>query len=175
VYVIGTVAFGDIGCYLSAIVPLFSYLCGASLLGCYFDPWRQVGWLVVILFIVVVHAPVEGLVESVSPESGYGFELCLGSKGYLVLSGLVGAILLLQGAWAHALMVMGWVMLGEVVSEVVCTFLPAYFELFLCIAVSDPVEVHVDCLGSFLLDSIVGNALCAFVIGYHDGGRLGVS
>ena len=65
--------------------------------------------------------------------------------------------------------------LGEVVCQVAGAFLPVDAELALTHAVFDPVEAHVDGFGAALLDSVVGNAHCAFVVGDEWGRRLGPS
>ena len=62
--------------------------------------------------------------------------------------------------------------LGEVVSQVVGSFLPEDLELVLGYSISDPVESHVDGFGALLFDCAVGYALGALVVGYDDCGRL---
>ena len=54
--------------------------------------------------------------------------------------------------------------LGEVVSKVICAFSPVNSELTLVDAVSDPVEPHVDCLGSSLFYCAIGDASGAGVV-----------
>ena len=66
-------------------------------------------------------------------------------------------------------------MLGEVVGQVVTALLPVDLELFLFHSVTNPVESHVYCLGSLLLDSVVGDALCTLIVGDDDGGWLRVA
>jgi hypothetical protein len=55
--------------------------------------------------------------------------------------------------------------LGEVVGEVVGALSPVYVELPLADSVADPVETHVYCFRSLLLDSVVGDAFSALVVG----------
>ena len=76
---------------------------------------------------------------------------------------------------AHMLMMGGGMMLSVVISPVVGAFTPVDEELTLIRAVSDPVEPHVHCLGSFLFNGIVDDAVGASVIGLDWGGALGVA
>jgi hypothetical protein len=52
----------------------------------------------------------------------------------------------------------GGMMLGKVVGEIVFTGTPMDDELTLLDSIADPVETHVNCFGSALLDCLVGNA-----------------
>ena len=46
-------------------------------------------------------------------------------------------------------------MLGIVIALVETAGFPVYIVLFLLLAVADPKEAHAECLGTFLLESIV--------------------
>ena len=71
---------------------------------------------------------------------------------------------------------MAWVMVfGVVVPEVGASVGPVNLELALAGAISDPVEVHVNRLCPFLLDSIVCKPRLCGVIYLHGSGGLGVS
>ena len=65
--------------------------------------------------------------------------------------------------------------LGEVVCQVIGSFLPEYLELLLCNTISNPVESHVDCFGALLFYCSVGYAFGALIVGDDDGGGLYVS
>ena len=49
-------------------------------------------------------------------------------------------------------------MLGEVISKVVVCWGPVHVVLLLVDAIPDPIEMHVDGMGSSLSDSVVGEA-----------------
>ena len=67
------------------------------------------------------------------------------------------------------LLVMGCrVMLGEVVGLVEAAFLPEDMKLSLANVVTDPIKVHVNCLGSLLFDGVIGNA-CGGAVVHLDG------
>jgi hypothetical protein len=66
-------------------------------------------------------------------------------------------------------------MFAEVVGFVATTFCPVNVKLALADAVADPVEAHVNGLGAFLFDGVVGDAGGGAVIGLYGGGRLGVA
>ena len=63
-------------------------------------------------------------------------------------------------------------MLAQVVSLVGGARAPVDSELALLDAVLEPVEAHVDGLGTTLFDCAVHDALCAFVVGLDGSGRL---
>ena len=65
--------------------------------------------------------------------------------------------------------------LCKVVHEVVFTFLPVDEELTLFDSIPDPVESHVHCFGSLLLDGVVGDAAGACVVCFDWGGWLWVA
>ena len=66
-------------------------------------------------------------------------------------------------------------MLGEVVSPIVTSFLPVDNEMALTNAISNPVEVHVDGLRAELLDCVIGDACCCVIVSLDRGGRLWVA
>ena len=68
---------------------------------------------------------------------------------------------------AHMAMMSGRVMLGEVVSHILATFLPIYVELSLLELVLYPTKAHVDRLGSSLLDSSVAETCSKQIIGLY--------
>jgi hypothetical protein len=68
-----------------------------------------------------------------------------------------------------------WVMLAEAIGLVEGSFLPTNVELLLAHAIMHPAELHVHCLGAFLLDGIVFNASCCTVVGFNRGRLLWVS
>jgi hypothetical protein len=59
---------------------------------------------------------------------------------------------------SDGLMVGRRVMLGKVIRSILFTLSPIDEELSLGGTVLDPVETHVDCLGAFLLDGVVGDS-----------------
>jgi hypothetical protein len=67
------------------------------------------------------------------------------------------------------------VMFAEIVSAIGCAGFPKYVELFLADAVADPIETHVNGLGVFLLDGIVGQSSGGGVVSLEWRGRLLVS
>jgi hypothetical protein len=125
--------------------------------------------------VVVGGGPLGSLIAFVFWESGLLSEFCLLGKCYRLTYCCVGALVLLQVAGAHPLMMSWWMMLRVIVCQVVTAFLPADFELILCHAVADPVEAHVYGFGSLLFDCVVGDSSGTFIICYHDGWRLCVA
>ena len=65
---------------------------------------------------------------------------------------------------ADPLMMGGPEMLGEVVAKVFTSRLPVDEELVLFDTVSNPVESHVYCLGTLLLDCVIPNSSSKLVI-----------
>ena len=65
---------------------------------------------------------------------------------------------------ADLLMMGGPEMLGEVVTKVFTSWLPVDEELVLFYTVSNPVESHVYCLGSLLLDCVICNPGSTLVV-----------
>ena len=65
---------------------------------------------------------------------------------------------------AHADVVSGRMMLGDVVAEVFMTWSPGDEELALFRAVLDPIETHVYCLGPLLIDIVDGEVNCCSVV-----------
>jgi hypothetical protein len=68
-------------------------------------------------------------------------------------------------AVAHAAMVRGRMMLGEVIGQVIATAAPVYQELALLDTVFDPIEAHIHGLGAFVLDGVIGNAGSTGIVG----------
>ena len=64
---------------------------------------------------------------------------------------------------------------GVVVPKVVSPGFPVNNELALPDPVTNPVESHVDCFGSLLLDCVVADALSAGVVRLDGSGWLGVA
>ena len=62
-----------------------------------------------------------------------------------------------------------WEVLGVVISFITRTWTPVNMEVTLLCSVLDPVESHIDCLGSLLLDGLVSKPHCRGVV-YLDGG-----
>jgi hypothetical protein len=75
--------------------------------------------------------------------------------------------------WPHEDVVGGWVVLGEVVGEVVCALLPVHGELSLANSVLDPIEAHVHGFGSLDFGLVVGKPISCRVVG-GDAGWLGL-
>ena len=73
---------------------------------------------------------------------------------------------------AHATMMAGGVMLGEVVSKIVGPGLPVDKKLALSDAVADPVEAHVNCFGSSLFDSVIDDAFSSGIVSFDGSGWL---
>ena len=65
--------------------------------------------------------------------------------------------------------------LGEVVGFVELALFPVDMELALAHSVTNPIKTHVNGLGAFLLDRVVGNADSGAVVGDDRGGRLRVA
>ena len=72
-------------------------------------------------------------------------------------------------------MVRGGMVFREIIRAVVTAFFPTDYKLALADTVADPVKAHVNGLGSFLLDSVVGDAGGGAVVGLDWGGGLGVA
>ena len=64
---------------------------------------------------------------------------------------------------------------GEVISVIEAAFSPKYMELALADAVADPVKTHVNCLGPFLLDSVIGDASSSAIVSLDGCGWLRVA
>ena len=60
--------------------------------------------------------------------------------------------------FAHFAVVGGCVMFGEEIHKVLVCRGPVHMVLLLVDAISDPIEMHVDVMGSALGDSVVGEA-----------------
>jgi hypothetical protein len=55
--------------------------------------------------------------------------------------------------WAHLFVMMLWMMLGEVISQIRFAWFPEDVEVPLLDTILDPIKSHVHCLGPFLLES----------------------
>ena len=80
--------------------------------------------------------------------------------------------MLVQVDWAHCAVVLGRVVLGVVVSEIIRSGLPENLELVLADAISHPVEAHIHGFGSFLFDCVIDDAVGTRVVGLNGCGRL---
>ena len=56
-------------------------------------------------------------------------------------------------------MVRGGVVFGKVITVVAATWFPIDDKLLLIASVSDPVETHIHCFGSLLLDGVIDDAV----------------
>ena len=65
-------------------------------------------------------------------------------------------------------------MLGVVIALVETARFPVYIVLFLVLAVADPKEAHVECLGTFLLESIMRESDRSSIIRLDWGSLLGL-
>ena len=65
-------------------------------------------------------------------------------------------------------------MLRPVVGKVGGSGTPVVFELFLCCAVTKPVETHVHCLGATWLDVVRDDAKCGAIVRLNGCRWLGV-
>ena len=65
--------------------------------------------------------------------------------------------------------------LGKIIGMIGLTFAPIDVELSLADAVTDLVKTHVNSFGSFLFDSVVGNAACSVVVSHNWCCRLGMA
>ena len=65
-------------------------------------------------------------------------------------------------------------MLGVVIALVETARFPVYIVLFLILAVADPKETHVECLGAFLLESIMRESDRSSIIRLDGGAVLGL-
>jgi len=71
-------------------------------------------------------------------------------------------------------MVLWCMMFGNIISKVETPGCPIDIELFVQDSVLDPVETHVNSLGTFLFDSVIGNACGRGVVSLERGGWLGM-
>ena len=76
---------------------------------------------------------------------------------------------------ADLLVMGGPEVLGEVVANVFTSGLPVDKELTLFDMVSNPVEYHVYCLGTRLLDCVIRNSGSTLVVCLHGSGRTGMT
>ncbi len=81
-----------------------------------------------------------------------------------IVGQLLGGV---EEVWPHSAVVGSRVMLGVIIGKIVCSGPPVDQELPLAGPVLDPVESHVDGLGSFLFDGVVGESLGSGVIDLH--------
>jgi hypothetical protein len=72
-------------------------------------------------------------------------------------------------------MVRGQMVFREIIRAVETAFFPTNYKLALADTIANPVKVHVNGLGSFLFDSVVGNAGGGAVVSLDGGGGLGVA
>jgi len=77
--------------------------------------------------------------------------------------------------WAQGLMMRIWVVLGEVICFVGSTWSPKDVILALMDMITNPIEAHVNGLGPFLLDVVIGNASDSGIVHLNRGGGLGMS
>ena len=61
-----------------------------------------------------------------------------------------------------------------IITSVVVDGFPIYFELALSTSVTDPIETHIDGLGTFLFDGVRGKSYGGGVVHLHFGGSLGM-
>jgi hypothetical protein len=73
--------------------------------------------------------------------------------------------------WSECLVVGRRVVFSEVVCHIGRPRIPMDSKLVLMNAVLQPVEPHVNCLGTFLLNGVCENALCALIISLYWGTR----
>ena len=64
---------------------------------------------------------------------------------------------------------------SEVVSFVGTAFVPKDMEFSLVDTIADPIKMHVDCLGSFLFDGVLGDARSSTIVSLDRSGRLGMT
>ena len=67
--------------------------------------------------------------------------------------------------WSHVAVMNGRMMLGELICQVVGTFVPEDDELYLFNAVLYPIKSHVGGFGTALLDIFIGDASGCRVVG----------
>ena len=73
------------------------------------------------------------------------------------------------------LMMGGPEMLGEVVAEIFTSWLPVDQDMALFDTVSNPLESHVYCLGTFLLDCVIRNSGSTLVVCLNGCRELGMT
>ena len=73
------------------------------------------------------------------------------------------------------LMMRGPEVFGKVVAEVFIAVLPVNKEVTLFYTVSYPVEPHVYCIGTILLDGVIRNSSSTLVVCVYGSGRLGTT
>ncbi len=78
----------------------------------------------------------------------------------------------MQIGWADSLMMRGGMVLGEIIGMISVARPPKAVKLSLADAISDPIKAHVDGLGSFLFDHVIGNTTSHAVVSLERGGRL---
>jgi len=69
----------------------------------------------------------------------------------------------------------GWMMLSEVICMIGVSGLPENVKLSLSYLVSDPIKLHVNCLGSFLFECVIGNSTSCAVVCLQWCGQLWMS
>jgi len=62
-------------------------------------------------------------------------------------------------------MMCGRMVLGKIIGMIGVARVPENVELALACAVTNPIKMHVNGLGEFLLDCVIDDAICSAVIG----------
>ena len=62
--------------------------------------------------------------------------------------------------------------LGEIIGMIIDTFLPMHDKMAEADSVADPIELHVNGFGAFLLDSVIDNHFGACIISLYWCSRL---
>jgi len=87
-----------------------------------------------------------------------------------IITGVLGRQV--QIGWTDTLMMGGRMVHDKIISTVIAAWLPEDVKLALADMIPDPIKVHVDGLGSFLLYSVIGNTIGHTIIHLEQCGRL---
>jgi hypothetical protein len=94
------------------------------------------------------------------------------SKAVKIIGGAIG---LIQICGANGLMVHGGMVFCKIIHAVETAFFPKDNILALANMITNPLKAHVGGFGSFLFDSVIGNAGGGAVVSLDWGGGLGVA
>ena len=110
--------------------------------------------------------------RSTHPHHRLSRDMLVVSKGFKVITCTSGII---QVGGPDGLVMVRGMVFGDVISAILFAGFPVDKKLALANTIADPVEAHVNCLGSLLFNCIVDNASGSAVVGLERGRRLFVA
>ena len=77
--------------------------------------------------------------------------------------------------WAHLLMMMGKVVLGEIISQISSVRFPKYVIMALVNSILDPIKMYINFFGTFLMHLVADGTTSSWIASMHECVRLGVT